>query len=169
MLLPTASAGIITGVMLAVARAMGETAPLLLTTLGNDLFIETNPGQPHVDALAADLRQRDGRLPSTRRHRAWAGALVLITIVLLLTILARLVARTIGGQPMTTPERPDVMDVPSASGSSANGALPEPLAAPSGRAARTSARRMDVVDLDAGFGEQHDHLRHQPRRSSPTR
>ena len=44
-LLPTARAGIITGVMLAVARAMGETAPLLLTTLGNDLFVETNPGQ----------------------------------------------------------------------------------------------------------------------------
>ena len=31
--------------MLAVARAMGETAPLLLTTLGNDLFVETDPGQ----------------------------------------------------------------------------------------------------------------------------
>ena len=43
-LLPTARAGIITGVMLAVARAMGETAPLLLTALGNDLFVETNPG-----------------------------------------------------------------------------------------------------------------------------
>ena len=43
-LLPTARAGIITGVMLAVARAMGETAPLLLTTLGNDLFMESNPG-----------------------------------------------------------------------------------------------------------------------------
>ena len=61
-LLPTARAGIITGVMLAVARAMGETAPLLLTALGNDLFVETNPGQPHVDALAADLRQRDRRV-----------------------------------------------------------------------------------------------------------
>ena len=44
-LLPTARAGIITGVMLAVARAMGETAPLLLTALGNDLFVETNPGE----------------------------------------------------------------------------------------------------------------------------
>ena len=43
-LLPTARAGIITGVMLAVARAMGETAPLLLTALGNDLFVETDPG-----------------------------------------------------------------------------------------------------------------------------
>src|SRR5260370_35575809 len=41
--LPTALPGIITGVMLAVARAMGETAPLLLTTLGNDLFIQINP------------------------------------------------------------------------------------------------------------------------------
>ena len=41
--LPTARSGIITGVMLAVARAMGETAPLLLTALGNDLFIQANP------------------------------------------------------------------------------------------------------------------------------
>jgi phosphate transport system permease protein len=44
--IPTASSGIITGVMLAFARAMGETAPLLLTALGNDLFIELNPPKP---------------------------------------------------------------------------------------------------------------------------
>ena len=73
-LLPTARAGIITGVMLAVARAMGETAPLLLTTLGNDLFVETEPRPAHVDALAADLRQRDRRLRQRAEPRVGGRA-----------------------------------------------------------------------------------------------
>jgi phosphate transport system permease protein len=92
-LLPTARAGIITGVMLAVARAMGETAPLLLTTLGNDLFMETNPGHRMSTLSLQIFGSATGGFPSAQA-RAWAGALVLITIVLLLTILARLVSRT---------------------------------------------------------------------------
>jgi phosphate transport system permease protein len=92
-LLPTARAGIITGVMLAVARAMGETAPLLLTTLGNDLFMETNPGNRMSTLSLQIFGSATGGFPSAQA-RAWAGALVLITIVLLLTILARLVSRT---------------------------------------------------------------------------
>ena len=91
-LLPTASAGIITGVMLAVARAMGETAPLLLTTLGNDLFMESNPGNRMSTLSLQIFGSATGGFPSAQA-RAWAGALVLITIVLLLTILARLVSR----------------------------------------------------------------------------
>jgi phosphate transport system permease protein len=91
-LLPTASAGIITGVMLAVARAMGETAPLLLTTLGNDLFMETNPGNRMSTLSLQIFGSATGGFPSAQA-RAWAGALVLITIVLLLTVLARLVSR----------------------------------------------------------------------------
>ena len=73
-LLPTARAGIITGVMLAVARAMGETAPLLLTTLGNDLFVRDESRQAHVHALAADLRQRDRRLPRAQAPRLGRSA-----------------------------------------------------------------------------------------------
>jgi phosphate transport system permease protein len=92
-LLPTARAGIITGVMLAVARAMGETAPLLLTTLGNDLFMETNPGNRMSTLSLQIFGSATGGFPSAQA-RAWAGALVLITIVLLLTILARLVSRS---------------------------------------------------------------------------
>ena len=90
--LPTASAGIITGVMLAVARAMGETAPLLLTTLGNDLFIELNPGKRMSTLVAADLRQRDRRIPGRasarlgrRAHIGGDGAAVHVA--------ARLIAR----------------------------------------------------------------------------
>jgi phosphate transport system permease protein len=91
-LLPTAGAGIITGVMLAVARAMGETAPLLLTALGNDLFVETNPGE-RMSALSLQIYNSATGGFVNAQDRAWAGALTLIAIVLLLTIMARLIAR----------------------------------------------------------------------------
>jgi phosphate transport system permease protein len=91
-LLPTARAGIITGAMLAIARAMGETAPLLLTTLGNDLFVETSPGQRMSTLSLQIFNGATGGFPSAQA-RAWAGALTLIAIVLLLTIAARLIAR----------------------------------------------------------------------------
>jgi phosphate transport system permease protein len=92
-LLPTAMAGIITGVMLAVARAMGETAPLLLTALGNDLFVETNPGQ-RMSTLSMQIFNGATGGFAAAQARAWAGALTLIFIVLALTIIARLIART---------------------------------------------------------------------------
>jgi phosphate transport system permease protein len=95
-LLPTARAGIITGAMLAIARAMGETAPLLLTTLGNDLFVETNPGHRMSTLSLQIFNGATGGFPSAQA-RAWAGALTLIAIVLLLTIIARLVARRSAG------------------------------------------------------------------------
>jgi phosphate transport system permease protein len=91
-MLPTARAGIITGVMLAVARAMGETAPLLLTALGNDLFVETNPGARMSTLSLQIFGSATGGFVNAQ-NRAWAGALLLIVIVLLLTIMARLVAR----------------------------------------------------------------------------
>ena len=84
--------GIITGVMLAVARAMGETAPLLLTALGNDLFTEYNPGKRMSTLSLQIFDSATGGFPAAQA-RAWAGALTLIAIVLLLTIFARLIAR----------------------------------------------------------------------------
>jgi phosphate transport system permease protein len=92
-MLPTAMAGIITGVMLAVARAMGETAPLLLTALGNDLFVETSPGQ-RMSTLSLQIYNSATGGFVNAQDRAWAGALTLIAIVLLLTIMARLIARS---------------------------------------------------------------------------
>jgi phosphate transport system permease protein len=92
-LLPTARAGIITGIMLAVARAMGETAPLLLTALGNDLFVETNPGH-RMSTLSLQIFGAATGGFVNAQNRAWAGALVLIALVLLLTIMARLIARS---------------------------------------------------------------------------
>ena len=100
--LPTAGPGIITGVMLAVARAMGETAPLLLTALGNDLFIETNPTQ-RMSTLSLQIFGNAITGFQAAQARAWAGALTLILIVLILTIAARLIGRRQHGIGADTP------------------------------------------------------------------
>ncbi|KZS76458.1 hypothetical protein A4G26_21700 [Mycobacterium kansasii] len=89
--LPTASSGIITGVMLAFARAMGETAPLLLTALGNDLFVELNPTQ-RMSTLSLQIFGNAITGFKAAQARAWAGALTLVVMVLLFTVAARLIA-----------------------------------------------------------------------------
>ena len=89
--IPTASSGIITGVMLAFARAMGETAPLLLTALGNDLFIELNPTK-RMSTLSLQIFGNAITGFRAAQARAWAGALTLVLIVLLFTVAARLIA-----------------------------------------------------------------------------
>jgi phosphate transport system permease protein len=90
--LPTAASGIITGIMLAIARAMGETAPLLLTALGNDLFTELNPTK-RTSTLSLQIFGNAITGFRAAQARAWAGALTLIGIVLVLTAAARLVGR----------------------------------------------------------------------------
>ncbi|MGI5204656.1 phosphate ABC transporter permease PstA [Spirillospora sp. CA-108201] len=91
-ILPTAMTGIVTGVMLAVARVMGETAPLLLTifftkAINNDPFNGAQASLPtFIWEQAADPSQNS-------IDRAWTGALVLIGIIMLLNLAARLVAR----------------------------------------------------------------------------
>ena len=84
--------GLITGVMLAVARAMGETAPLLLTTLGNDLFMEHDPGQRMSTLSLQIFGSATAGFPDALA-RAWAGALTLVGIVLILYVAARLIGR----------------------------------------------------------------------------
>lgn len=86
--LPSASAGITTGVMLAVARVTGETAPLLLTAFGFDA-IRTSPFEGPQSALPLFVFTQAGSAFDVAVRRAWAGALTLIVIVLLLTIAAR--------------------------------------------------------------------------------
>jgi phosphate transport system permease protein len=90
--LPAAMSGIITGVMLAIARAMGETAPLLLTALGNDLFMQTNPGQ-RMSTLSLLIFNNSTTGFEAAQQRAWAGCLTLVVFVLILTFAARLIAR----------------------------------------------------------------------------
>ena len=90
--LPTASAGITTGVMLAVARVTGETAPLLLTAFGFD-SINNDPFSGPQSSLPLFVFTQASSAFTTAVDRAWAGALTLIAVVLLLTVAARLVTR----------------------------------------------------------------------------
>ena len=90
--LPTASAGITTGVMLAVARVTGETAPLLLTAFGFD-SIQNAPFSGPQSSLPLFVFGQASSAFGNAVDRAWAGALTLICVVLLLTVAARLVTR----------------------------------------------------------------------------
>jgi len=89
--LRTATAGIVTGVLVAVARIAGETAPLLFTAFGNT-FWSLNLSQP-IAALPLQIFTY-AISPYDEWHRlAWAGALVLIAVVLFISLLARLATR----------------------------------------------------------------------------
>jgi len=89
--LPTAASGITTGVMLAVARVTGETAPLLLTAFGFDA-IRRSPFEGPQSGLPLYVFAQAGSAFDVAVQRAWAGALTLIVLVLALTVIARLVA-----------------------------------------------------------------------------
>jgi phosphate transport system permease protein len=88
----TASAGIITGILLAMARIVGETAPLLFTALGNQ-FWQTGLDQP-IAAVPLQVFTYAISPYDDWHDKAWAGAIVLILMVLVLSIGARLLVRT---------------------------------------------------------------------------
>jgi phosphate transport system permease protein len=90
--LPTAAPGIVTGVMLSVARACGETAPVLLVALGND-SINYDPLSGGQMSLSLYVYQQAGVASKYAPGRAWAAALTLVALVLALTIAAKLLAR----------------------------------------------------------------------------
>jgi phosphate transport system permease protein len=90
--LPTASTGITTGVMLAMARVMGETAPVLLT-VGNNNFIHTNPFQGDQGSLPIVVFLFARSSSNLDNDRAWAAAFTLILLVAILYIGARLLTR----------------------------------------------------------------------------
>jgi phosphate transport system permease protein len=105
--LPAASQGIITGILLGIARASGETAPLLFTALGNDNYevgriiragvanhqnvfailgsIVTQP----VDSLPLTLWKYAQQPYPERINQSWAAALVLMILILSINILTR--------------------------------------------------------------------------------
>ena len=106
--LPAAGNGILTGVLLGVARASGETAPLLFTTLGNENYeigrivsgglasgqgpfqiLQNIIGQP-VDSLPLTLWKYAQQPYPERINQSWAVALVLMIVVLSINIIARL-------------------------------------------------------------------------------
>lgn len=90
-ILPTALPGIMTGVLLAVARVAGETAPLLFTSLGSE-YLVLDPRQPMAALPQVVYNYATGPYPEWNRF-AWAAALVLIGVVLCLSLLARFATR----------------------------------------------------------------------------
>jgi len=89
---PAASTGITTGVMLAVARVTGETAPLLMTAFGNN-FIHSNPFHGPQESLPLFVFAQAGNAFKVNVDRAWAAAMTLILIVVVLYVAARLLTR----------------------------------------------------------------------------
>jgi phosphate transport system permease protein len=89
--LPTALPGLVTGSMLAIARAMGETAPLLFTAAAvNGLTFNLNERMNSLPAqIFADISSPNSKLV----ERAWGSALVLVSLVFILTLIARIAQR----------------------------------------------------------------------------
>ncbi|WP_210582538.1 phosphate ABC transporter permease PstA [Streptomyces sp. GESEQ-4] len=92
--LPTAIGGITTGIMLAVARIAGETAPVLLLVFGNP-FINNNPFEGAQASLPLYIYQqfKNSAGSGAAYDRAWAAALTLIAFVMILNLAARGIAR----------------------------------------------------------------------------
>jgi len=89
--LPAALGGLVTGSLLAVARAAGETAPLLFTAAAvNGLSFDLNG---RMNSLPAQIFSDVASPNDALVQRAWGSALVLVAMVLLLTLVARLAAR----------------------------------------------------------------------------
>jgi phosphate transport system permease protein len=89
--IPTVAAGIVTGIVLAVSRAVGETAPLLFTSLGSN-FVVTDLTKP-MSALPLYMFQNAQNIGfPAARDRAWAAALTLVAIVLIFNVLGRWLA-----------------------------------------------------------------------------
>ncbi|MFD3437503.1 phosphate ABC transporter permease PstA [Streptomyces sp. NPDC058685] len=89
---PTALGGITTGVMLAIARIAGETAPILLLVFGSQL-INSNPFEGAQSSLPFYIWEQYRVGSEASYDRAWAAALVLIAFVMILNLVARGIAR----------------------------------------------------------------------------
>jgi phosphate transport system permease protein len=91
-ILRTALPGIVTGALVAIARIAGEVAPLLFTALGND-FWSLSPGKP-IAALPLQIFNYATSPYADWHAQAWAGALVLLGLVLVISVLARFATRS---------------------------------------------------------------------------
>ncbi|MGC4082826.1 MAG: phosphate ABC transporter permease PstA [Vicinamibacterales bacterium] len=93
--LPAAAPGIVTGIVLALARIAGETAPLLFTSFNNRYF-STGITQP-ISSLTVQVFTYAISPYEDWHRQAWAGALVLVTIVLVCSLVARFATRKMTG------------------------------------------------------------------------
>jgi phosphate transport system permease protein len=89
--IPGALAGIVTGIMLGVARIAEETAPLLFTALGNN-FGYDGLGKP-IGALPLQIYHDATQPYSNLKQQTWAGAFLLVMLVLAISITVRLLSR----------------------------------------------------------------------------
>lgn len=89
--IPAALPGIMSGAMLAIARAAGETAPIILVT-GTTLTANWNVFEGQNTTLAAQIFDKASLAAPASQERAWAAALTLVGMVFLFTLAARLVA-----------------------------------------------------------------------------
>ncbi len=89
--LPAAASGVITGIMLAIARVSGETAALLFTAF-NNRFLSTNLNQP-MSSVPVQVYTYAIAPYDDWHHQAWAGALVLVTLVALFSAAVRIATR----------------------------------------------------------------------------
>jgi len=89
--LPTAGGGIVTGVMLAVARVAGETAPLLFTAFGNQYW--TSSLNEPIGSLPMQIFTYAVSPYDEWHAQAWAAALLLVALVFVLNVAARLLVR----------------------------------------------------------------------------
>ena len=94
MVVPAALPGVITGVLLAVARGLGETAPLLLTIFGNQ-YMQWNPTKP-MEALSILIYNNSSQPYADLVQIAWGAALLLMVVVLALSIGSRVMAAFLG-------------------------------------------------------------------------
>jgi phosphate transport system permease protein len=90
--LPTARPGLLTGVMLAVSRAAGETAPLLFTALFSDYWLRGRILQPTASLAVLIYDFSSSPFPN-QIEIAWSASLVLVVIVLTLNLAAQFLAR----------------------------------------------------------------------------
>src|SRR5690606_10793602 len=88
--IPAATGSIVTGIMLAIARVAGETAPLLFTALGSRL-LTLNPMHPFPSLTVQIFNYASGPYPEQQRQ-AWAGILILISLIFLLNLMIRWIA-----------------------------------------------------------------------------
>jgi phosphate transport system permease protein len=90
-IVPAALPGILTGILVALARVAGETAPLLFTSF-NNRFWSTNLGQP-IASLTVQVFTYAISPYDDWHRQAWAGAFLLVIMILTLSIAARLAVR----------------------------------------------------------------------------
>ena len=91
LIIPAATAAVITGALLSVARAAGETAPLLFTAFGNP-FLTFDPTQ-QMESLPHIVYKNSLQPYAELQNQAWGAALVLIVIVLMINLASRYVLR----------------------------------------------------------------------------